>query len=24
MMMSATTNPTRTLCQSTWRSMSQI
>ena len=24
MMMSATTKPTRTLCQSTWRSMSQI
>jgi hypothetical protein len=24
MMMSATTNPTRTLCQSTWRDMSQI
>jgi len=24
MMMSATTNPTRTLCQSTWRGMSPI
>jgi hypothetical protein len=24
MMMSATTNPTRTLCQRTWRGMSQI
>jgi hypothetical protein len=24
MMMSATTNPTRTLCQRSWRGMSQI